>query len=191
MLAHQCSVRAAGVVLAAPWQAQTVKHHMAADGDFHLSPGAGAAAAAGPGEDTASSSSGRKRVLIDPVAARQAAAVVTSSAADEVSSPFRMYLFGYMATVLALVVLQGAQGLTLGACRSSTLHNLHPKYALDGMYAMLGLLLGLTWSMERRALTRVLQDKQQQVHQLQQQQDAAAAAAGNDGSAVGSSSAEQ
>lgn len=25
MLAHQCSVRAAGVVLAAPWQAQTVK----------------------------------------------------------------------------------------------------------------------------------------------------------------------
>jgi hypothetical protein len=64
-----------------------------------------------------------------------------------------------------------------------------PKYALDGLYAVLGLLLGVNALNERRALTQVLQDKQQQ---LQQQQDAAAAgAAGTGGSALGSSSAEQ
>jgi hypothetical protein len=61
----------------------------------------------GQGEDAASGGSRRNRMLIDPVAARQAAAVVASTAEDEVGSPFRMYLFGYMAAVLALVVLQG------------------------------------------------------------------------------------
>jgi hypothetical protein len=61
----------------------------------------------GQGEGGASSSTKRNRMLIDPVAARQAAAVVASTAEDEVASPFRMYLFGYMAAVLALVVLQG------------------------------------------------------------------------------------
>jgi hypothetical protein len=62
----------------------------------------------GQGEGAASSSSKRRnRILIDPVAARQAAAAVASSAEDEVGHPFRMYLFGYMAAVLALVVMQG------------------------------------------------------------------------------------
>jgi hypothetical protein len=36
-----------------------------------------------------------------------AAAAVTSSAEEEVGSPFRMYLFAYMAAVLAVVVGQG------------------------------------------------------------------------------------
>lgn len=47
-----------------------------------------------------------KAKFVDP-AVRQAAAAVTASAEDEVRSPFRMYLFGYMALVLALVVVQG------------------------------------------------------------------------------------
>lgn len=62
---------------------------------------AGSSAAAG------SSGSSRSRAPLDPVTARKAAAVVTSSAEEEVSSPFRMYLFGAMAAVLALVVAQG------------------------------------------------------------------------------------
>jgi hypothetical protein len=68
-----------------------------------------------------------------------------------------------------------------------------PKYAMDGMYAVLGLLLGLNAINERRALAQVLQDKEQQVQLLQQQRDAAAAAAATSsgGSAVSSSSAEQ
>lgn len=51
----------------------------------------------------------RRKPLADPAAAHAAAAVVTSSAEEEVSSPFRMYLFGYMAAVLALVVAQGEE----------------------------------------------------------------------------------
>uniref|UniRef100_A0A383V571 Uncharacterized protein n=1 Tax=Tetradesmus obliquus TaxID=3088 RepID=A0A383V571_TETOB len=128
---------------------------------------------------SSSSSSKRNRMLVDPVAARQAAAVVASSAEDEMASPFRMYLFGYMAAVLALVVLQDVT-------------TADPKFALDGLYAALGLLLGVNALNERRALSQVLQDKQRQLQQLQQQQDAAAAGAAASGSsALGSSSAEQ
>jgi hypothetical protein len=78
----------------------------------------------GQGEDAASSSSGssRNRALVDPVAARQAAAVVTSSAEDEVGSPFRMYLFGYMAAVLVAVVLQGGRQ---GACQPQSARVAH------------------------------------------------------------------
>lgn len=49
----------------------------------------------------------RSRAPLDPAAARRAAAVVASSAEEQVSSPFRMYLFGSMAAVLAAVVAQG------------------------------------------------------------------------------------
>jgi hypothetical protein len=62
---------------------------------------------AGPSSSAAGSSGSRSKTLLDPVAARQAAAVVASSAKEEMSSPFRMYLFGAMAAVLALVVGQG------------------------------------------------------------------------------------
>jgi len=54
-----------------------------------------------------SPSGGIRKPLLDPAGARQAAAVVTSSAEEEVSSPFRLYLFGCMAAVLVLVVMQG------------------------------------------------------------------------------------
>eukprot|EP00878_Enallax_costatus_P014835 GHUV01015528.1.p1 GENE.GHUV01015528.1~~GHUV01015528.1.p1 ORF type:complete len:241 (+),score=84.27 GHUV01015528.1:815-1537(+) len=67
------------------------------------------------GSQTASSSSASrgkqaksKQGYVDP-AIRQAAAAVTASAEEEVRSPFRMYLFGYMAMVLALVTVQGEQ----------------------------------------------------------------------------------
>jgi hypothetical protein len=75
---------------------------------------------------------------------------------------------------------------------STDLTTADPKYALDGLYAVLGLLLGVNTLNERRALAQVLQDKQQQVQQLQQQEDAAAAAAAasSGGSAVGTSSGE-
>jgi hypothetical protein len=73
---------------------------------------------------------------------------------------------------------------------SADLTSADPKYALDGLYAVLGLLLGVNTLNERRALAQVLQDKQQQVQQLQQQQDAAAAAASTGGSAVGTSPGE-
>jgi hypothetical protein len=67
-----------------------------------------------------------------------------------------------------------------------------PKYALDGLYTVLGLLLGVNAFNERRALTQVLQEKQQQLQQLQQQQDTAAAGAAASGSsASGSISSEQ
>jgi hypothetical protein len=62
---------------------------------------------AGSSSAAGSSGSSRSRAPLDPAAARKAAAVVTSSAEEEVSSPFRMYLFGAMAAVLALVVGQG------------------------------------------------------------------------------------
>lgn len=52
-----------------------------------------------------------KQGFVDP-AVLQAAAAVTASAEAEVRSPFRMYLFGYMAVVLALVTAQGEQALT-------------------------------------------------------------------------------
>ncbi|WIA09961.1 hypothetical protein OEZ85_010173 [Tetradesmus obliquus] len=133
----------------------------------------------GEGAASSSSSSKRNRMLIDPVAARQAAAVVASSAEDEMASPFRMYLFGYMAAVLALVVLQDVA-------------TADPKFALDGLYAALGLLLGVNALNERRALNQVLADKQRQLQQLQQQEDTAAAGAAASGSsALGSSSVEQ
>jgi hypothetical protein len=77
---------------------------------------------AGSSSGAAGSSGSRSKTLLDPVAARQAAAVVASSAEEEVSSPFRMYLFGAMAAVLALVVGQGGWGHgcrhTITACIS-------------------------------------------------------------------------
>lgn len=76
----------------------------------------------GEGAASSSSSSKRNRMLIDPVAARQAAAVVASSAEDEMASPFRMYLFGYMAAVLALVVLQGEQQHSSRGWRGKLMH---------------------------------------------------------------------
>jgi len=57
--------------------------------------------------------------LVDLAAAQQAASVVTSSAEEEVSSPFRMYLFGYMAAVLVAVLLQGESGHQVSLCISS------------------------------------------------------------------------
>lgn len=71
-----------------------------------------------------SSGSSRSRAPLDPAAARKAAAVVTSSAEEEVSSPFRMYLFGAMAAVLALVVGQGETSGVYGrrGCLQACMH---------------------------------------------------------------------
>lgn len=66
-----------------------------------------AGSSSGSVDDSSSSSSSRSRAPLDPAAARRAAAVVASTAEEEVSSPFRMYLFGSMAAVLAAVVAQG------------------------------------------------------------------------------------
>ena len=56
---------------------------------------------------------GELRGSLDPeaaAAARRAAAKVAAPAAREVGSPLRLWLFGYMAAVLAAVVVQGERG---------------------------------------------------------------------------------
>lgn len=61
---------------------------------------------------SSSGGSSTRATPLDP-ATRKAAAVVASTAEAEVSSPFRMYLFGAMAAVLALVVGQGKSAAPL------------------------------------------------------------------------------
>jgi hypothetical protein len=68
-------------------------------------------------EGAAGRFAGQVRGSLDPEAAeaaRLAAAKVRTPAEREVGSPLRLWLFAYMAGVLALVVGQGARGLCLG-----------------------------------------------------------------------------
>eukprot|EP00879_Flechtneria_rotunda_P030311 GHRR01032931.1.p1 GENE.GHRR01032931.1~~GHRR01032931.1.p1 ORF type:complete len:196 (+),score=109.01 GHRR01032931.1:454-1041(+) len=103
--------------------------------------------AAAGSKSSSSSNSKQLQKLLDPNAA--AAAVVASPAKQEMASPFRMYLFGYMAAVLALVVVQD-------------LLSTSSKPGLDGLYGMIGLLLGLNAYRERQTLLQVLPHEQQQ-----------------------------
>eukprot|EP00775_Hariotina_reticulata_P012765 gene12765-12894_t len=98
-------------------------------------------------EPLSSTNASIRKPLLDPAGTRQAAAIVTSSAEEEVSSPFRMYLFGYMAAVLVLVVMQDVSGAA-------------PNYGLDGLYGALALLLGVNSFHERKALVAVISSKQ-------------------------------
>jgi hypothetical protein len=77
------------------------------DEDGSSSSGSSSGSSSSSSKPLTSPSGGIRKPLLDPAGARQAAAVVTSSAEEEVSSPFRLYLFGCMAAVLVLVVMQG------------------------------------------------------------------------------------
>ncbi|GBF99583.1 hypothetical protein Rsub_12208 [Raphidocelis subcapitata] len=136
-------------------------------------PDADADAAAGQGgQQQAQDGSGGRfrgelRGSIDPeaaAAARRAAAKVTAPAVEEVGSPLRLWLFAYMAGILALVV---AQDLTTA----------QPSVGLDALYGVLGLVLGVNAWNERTALaaarearSKGMQEQGQQQQQEHQQQ---------------------
>jgi len=115
-----------------------------------------------------SSSSRRSRAPADPEEAQKliaASAAVTNSAEEEVGSPFRMYLFTYMAAVLFIVAVQDV-------------FSQEPSLALDGLYGVLGLLLGVNAWNEKAALTAAVEDRHQKIQaaatsQKQQQQQEA------------------
>eukprot|EP00877_Chromochloris_zofingiensis_P011852 jgi/Chrzof1/6920/Cz02g03130.t1 len=90
-------------------------------------------------ESDASQPVGDGSSLSSAEALHKAAAAVRQSAEGEVYSPLRLYLYTYMAIVLALVVIQD-------------LTNPTPKLFLDGLYGVLGTLLGINAWQERKTL---------------------------------------
>lgn len=124
----------------------------AAEGGEGRQPG-GAGAAQRQGGQAAAAGSGRRfggeiRGSLDPAAAeaaRRVAAKVEAPAHEEVGSPLRLWLFAYMAAILALVV---GQDLTTAA----------PSLGLDALYGVLGLVLGVNAWNERQVLASRRQD---------------------------------
>lgn len=85
---------------------------------------------------------GEVKGSLDPEAAaalQRVAAKVKAPAEDEVGSPLRLWLFAYMAAVLALVVGQDLMTPT-------------PSVGLDVLYGVLGLILGFNVWNERQLL---------------------------------------
>lgn len=88
--------------------------------------GAAGAATAGSGKW-----GGELRGSLDPeaaAAARAAAAKITAPAEEEVGSPMRLWLFAYMAAVLAIVVGQGERHAThacMHACSAAACKSAH------------------------------------------------------------------
>jgi hypothetical protein len=136
---------------------------------------------------------GEVRGSLDPevaAAARRAAVKISEPAAEEVGSPLRLWLFGYMAAILALVVGQGEGGeggddgggggvseREHAANRAASpaaprppprppdLTTADPSYGLDALYGVLGLILGFNAVSERRALASKRQEQQERQEQ--------------------------